>query len=111
MDSVAVYVSFAPDQSQLFRKFAQVCWGLIKGVAYLHKFCIARRDIKPRNPVGYHYHIGHYQLLALYRPILLLQHADADFLGFQKASGALPAEASIMAIERSCVTLTPQDHY
>ena len=30
-------------------KVAQVCWGLIKGIAYLHKFCIAHRDIKPEN--------------------------------------------------------------
>jgi serine/threonine protein kinase len=45
----AVYVSFAPDQ--LFRKFDQVCWVLIKGVTYLHKFCIAQRDIKPENLV------------------------------------------------------------
>jgi serine/threonine protein kinase len=33
------------------RKVAQVCWGLIKGVAYLHKHCIAHRDIKPENLV------------------------------------------------------------
>jgi serine/threonine protein kinase len=43
MDSVADYVSFAPDR--LDGKVAQVCWGLIKGVAYLHKLCIAHRDI------------------------------------------------------------------
>ena len=49
MDSVADYVSFAPDR--LYGKVAQVCWGLIKGVAYLHKFCIAHRDIKPENLV------------------------------------------------------------
>jgi serine/threonine protein kinase len=36
---------------QLHGKVAQVCWGLIKGVAYLHKFCIAHRDIKPENLV------------------------------------------------------------
>jgi serine/threonine protein kinase len=36
---------------QLYGKVAQVCWGLIKGVAYLHKFCIAHRDIKPENLV------------------------------------------------------------
>jgi serine/threonine protein kinase len=46
MNSVA---SFAPDR--LHGKVAQVCWGLIKGVAYLHKFCIAHRDIKPENLV------------------------------------------------------------
>jgi serine/threonine protein kinase len=42
-------VSLAP--GQLYGKVAQVCWGLIKGVAYLHKFCIAHRDIKPGNLV------------------------------------------------------------
>jgi serine/threonine protein kinase len=36
---------------QLYGKVAQVCWGLIKGVAYLHKHCIAHRDIKPENLV------------------------------------------------------------
>ncbi|PCH35347.1 kinase-like protein, partial [Wolfiporia cocos MD-104 SS10] len=29
----------------------QICWGLIKGLAYLHKLCIAHRDIKPDNLV------------------------------------------------------------
>jgi len=47
MNSVADCVSFA--QNQLDGKVAQVCWGLIKGVAYLHKFYIAHRDIKPEN--------------------------------------------------------------
>ncbi len=46
--SVADYLSFAPDQ--LVGKVCQVCRGLIKDVAYLHKFCIAHRDIKPENP-------------------------------------------------------------
>jgi serine/threonine protein kinase len=36
---------------QLYGKVAQVCWGLVKGVAYLHKHCIAHRDIKPENLV------------------------------------------------------------
>jgi serine/threonine protein kinase len=36
---------------QLYGKVAQVCWGLIKGVAYLHELCIAHRDIKPENLV------------------------------------------------------------
>jgi hypothetical protein len=49
MDSVADYVWFAP--RRLDAKVAQVCWGLIKGVAYLHKLCIAHRDIKPENVV------------------------------------------------------------
>jgi len=49
MDSVADYVSFVPHK--LYGKVAQVCWGLIEGVAYLHKFCIAHRDIKPENLV------------------------------------------------------------
>jgi serine/threonine protein kinase len=36
---------------KLHGRVAQVCWGLIKGVAYLHKHCIAHRDIKPDNLV------------------------------------------------------------
>jgi len=46
MDSVA---SFAPNE--LHGKVAQVSWGLVEGVAYLHKFCIAHRDIKPESLV------------------------------------------------------------
>ncbi len=46
MNSVA---SFEPNQ--LYGKVARVCWGLIKGVAYLHRICIAHRDIKPENLV------------------------------------------------------------
>ena len=42
MSSIAGYVSFAPEK--LNGKVAQVCWGLIKGVAYLHEFCIIQRD-------------------------------------------------------------------
>jgi serine/threonine protein kinase len=49
MNSVAAYVMFSPDK--LSGKVAQVCWGLIKGVAYLHTFYIAHRDIKPENLV------------------------------------------------------------
>jgi serine/threonine protein kinase len=37
--------------ARLHGKVAQVCSGLIKGVAYLHKYCIAHRDIKPENLV------------------------------------------------------------
>ncbi len=47
MDSIKDYVSFAP--TQLYGKFAKICWGFIKGVAYLHKLRIAHRDIKPAN--------------------------------------------------------------
>jgi serine/threonine protein kinase len=47
MDSVQDYVSFAPER--LDGKLSDVCWGLIKGVAYLHKLRIAHRDIKPAN--------------------------------------------------------------
>ena len=47
MDIVADYLRVDPDQ--LYEKLAQVCWGLIKGVAYLHRLCIAHRDIKPEN--------------------------------------------------------------
>jgi serine/threonine protein kinase len=38
-------------RSQLYGKVAQVCWGLINGVAYLHTYRIAHRDIKPENLV------------------------------------------------------------
>jgi serine/threonine protein kinase len=37
--------------ARLHGKVAQVCWGLINGVAYLHKLYIAHRDIKPDNLV------------------------------------------------------------
>ena len=47
MDSVAVYIEFAPQQ--LRGKVTEVCWGLIKGLAYLHGLYIAHRDIKPDN--------------------------------------------------------------
>ena len=36
---------------RLYGGVAQVSWGLIKGVAYLHKHCIAHRDVKPENLV------------------------------------------------------------
>ena len=36
---------------QLESKATKVCWGLIKGLAYLHELCIAHRDIKPDNLV------------------------------------------------------------
>jgi serine/threonine protein kinase len=49
MDSVAAYPTFSPEK--LSGKVAQVCRGLIKGVAYLHKLNIAHRDIKPDNLV------------------------------------------------------------
>jgi hypothetical protein len=38
-------------RSQLHGEVAQVCRGLIHGVAYLHMCCIAHRDIKPDNLV------------------------------------------------------------
>jgi len=47
MDSVRDYVLCAP--GRLSGKVAEVCWGLIEGVAYLHKLRIAHRDIKPAN--------------------------------------------------------------
>ena len=49
MDSVADCVRFSPNE--LFQNLDQVCWGLIRGVAFLHKLCIAHRDIKPHNLV------------------------------------------------------------
>ncbi|KAH9987774.1 kinase-like domain-containing protein [Russula compacta] len=33
----------------LYGKVDQVCWGLIEGLAHVHKLCIAHRDIKPDN--------------------------------------------------------------
>ncbi|KAI0283142.1 hypothetical protein BGY98DRAFT_931338 [Russula aff. rugulosa BPL654] len=36
---------------RLHGKVAQVCWGLIEGVAYLHKLFISHGDIKPSNLV------------------------------------------------------------
>ncbi|KAH9966436.1 hypothetical protein BC827DRAFT_1175844 [Russula dissimulans] len=47
MESVADYVEFAPEE--LESKVVQVCLGLIEGLAYLHKLCIAHKDIKPGN--------------------------------------------------------------
>ena len=49
MVTVADYVCIGPDR--LYGKVAQLCWGLIEGVMYLHKFRIAHRDIKPENLV------------------------------------------------------------
>jgi serine/threonine protein kinase len=47
MDRVAVCIVIAP--KLLDSKVTQVCWGLIKGLAYLHELCMAHRDIKPNN--------------------------------------------------------------
>ena len=47
MDSVMDYIQIAP--GRLSANIGQICWGLIKGVAYLHGHCIAHRDIKPDN--------------------------------------------------------------
>ncbi len=47
MDSVADYVMVSPNE--LSRNLVQVCWGLIMGVGFLHRHCIAHRDIKPDN--------------------------------------------------------------
>ena len=47
MDTVADYIGLAPQK--LYGRVAEVCWGLIKGLAYLHGLCIAHRDIKPNN--------------------------------------------------------------
>ena len=48
MDTVADYLEMA---NQLDGRAPQVCLGLIKGLAYLHKHCIAHRNIKPDNLV------------------------------------------------------------
>src|SRR5712672_156642 len=48
MESVADFVEFSPER--LGTKVIQVCSsGLIDGLAYLHRLCIADRDIKPHN--------------------------------------------------------------
>src|SRR6266851_1789386 len=47
MDSVTDYILIAPDE--LSEHIGQICWGLIKGLAYLHGHRIAHRDIKPDN--------------------------------------------------------------
>jgi len=47
MDTVVDWIEFAPQK--LCGKVTEVCWGLIKGLAYLHGLCIAHRDIKPDN--------------------------------------------------------------
>jgi serine/threonine protein kinase len=49
MDTVAAYLWIAP--SKLDDSVARICWGLIKGLAYLHMHNIAHRDIKPDNLV------------------------------------------------------------
>ena len=49
MDSVMDYIAISPKQFE--SKVTQVCWGLIKGLAYLHELRIAHRDIKPDNLV------------------------------------------------------------
>ncbi|KAH9912176.1 kinase-like domain-containing protein [Fomitopsis serialis] len=56
MSSVAGTLDRAP--GSLSGKAVRLCWGLVKGVAFLHKHLVAHRDIKPDNLV----HDGYYCL-------------------------------------------------
>ena len=47
MDSIAYCVEHRP--KRFINNVTQVCWDLIKGLAYLHGLRIAHRDIKPDN--------------------------------------------------------------
>jgi serine/threonine protein kinase len=47
LKSVTYYIAINP--ARLQSNVSQVCWGLIKGLAYLHGLRIAHRDIKPDN--------------------------------------------------------------
>ena len=47
MATVKDCILTAPDE--LSEHIGQICWGLIKGLAYLHEHHIAHRDIKPDN--------------------------------------------------------------
>lgn len=47
LSTVADYAAFSPNQ--MSAHITEVCWGLIKGLAHLHKHCIAHRDIKVDN--------------------------------------------------------------
>ncbi|KAF8125462.1 kinase-like domain-containing protein [Boletus edulis] len=49
MTTIEYYVDVS--RKELQSKLPQVCLGLIEGVAYLHRLCIAHRDIKPDNLV------------------------------------------------------------
>jgi serine/threonine protein kinase len=47
MGTVTVHILTAPHR--LSEHISQICWGLIKGLGYLHQHDIAHRDIKPDN--------------------------------------------------------------
>jgi serine/threonine protein kinase len=49
MITVSGYIVSSPER--LESKVVQVCLGLIEGVAFLHEWCVAHRDIKPDNLV------------------------------------------------------------
>lgn len=73
MASIAYYLWI--ERSKLAGKVDQVCSGLIDGLAYLHKQCIAHRDINPGNVVVDH---DFYTKLIDFDLAIQLRHEDEE---------------------------------